>query len=384
VSTDKWRTALKLGVRARDLRLLEPGLASLSPPAILDRERAIVVQLGDAAKCIITLEYVLVVNPEEEAAQGLIAELKDKLPNPLHVGKVMSYPGLSRISDIRRTQVAQQTGGAHAPVGLSFELKVLEVCLDTVVQRLDGEAREVEGVVIPALEKLTRRIQAPDLELVRRSKNRLTRLTTRVESTKEVLEKFLQDDDDMHKLNLTAMEFSRAATLQGDLRDVLHRGTPGSRSRGRSKHVSRGGSPGGSSSSSSSSDSSLSSTGEAEVAEVAMLLEAYQMHLDTTYNRLVTLEQYVQDTEDLVNTGLDTNRNAIIAADIVLTSVMTMLGLSTALSGMFAVNLDQYSTPMAESHSVFLWVVVLGCTGGPLLLLVAFLVWAKRQGFLSV
>lgn len=47
---DKWRTALKLGVRARDLRLLEPGLASLSPPAILDRERAIVVQLGDAAK----------------------------------------------------------------------------------------------------------------------------------------------------------------------------------------------------------------------------------------------------------------------------------------------------------------------------------------------
>lgn len=40
--------------------------------------------------------------------------------------------------------------------------------------------------------------------------------------------------------------------------------------------------------------------------------------------------------------------------------------------------------PQADSHSVFLWVVVLGCTCGPLLLLVAFLVWAKRQGFLSV
>jgi hypothetical protein len=38
----------------------------------------------------------------------------------------------------------------------------------------------------------------------------------------------------------------------------------------------------------------------------------------------------------------------------------------------------------SESHDTFLWITVLGCTCGPLLVLAVFLVWAKRQGFLSV
>ncbi len=37
---------------------------------------------------IITLEYVLVVNPDDEAAQGFIDTLKDKLSHPMYVGKV--------------------------------------------------------------------------------------------------------------------------------------------------------------------------------------------------------------------------------------------------------------------------------------------------------
>ncbi len=41
---------------------------------------------------------------------------------------------------------------------------------------------------------------------MRRIKNRLVRLTTRVETVREVLEKFLDDDEDMHDLNLTANE----------------------------------------------------------------------------------------------------------------------------------------------------------------------------------
>lgn len=128
-------------------------------------------------------------------------------------------------------------------------------------------------------------IRHSDLELMRRTKNQLTRLKTRVETvggagwfglagdnlvawhsrraslppekpivtstcsaplsqlnhmlshiphrpvlrshpqTKEVLEKFLADDEDMHRLNLTAMEISRQATLRGDLHVRL--GGPG-------------------------------------------------------------------------------------------------------------------------------------------------------------
>ena len=47
-------------------------------------------------------------------------------------------------------------------------------------------------------------ISTTNLERVRRVKTRMVRLTTRVETLREVLEKFLDDDSDMKDLNLTA------------------------------------------------------------------------------------------------------------------------------------------------------------------------------------
>ena len=47
-------------------------------------------------------------------------------------------------------------------------------------------------------------VSTANLERVRRIKNRLVRLTTRVETLREVLEKILDDDSDMHQMNLTA------------------------------------------------------------------------------------------------------------------------------------------------------------------------------------
>ena len=45
-----------------------------------------------------------------------------------------------------------------------------------------------------------------NLERVRRVKSRMVRLTTRVETLRELLEKFLDDDSDMHDMNLTARQ----------------------------------------------------------------------------------------------------------------------------------------------------------------------------------
>lgn len=88
VFTERYKTAQRLGVQARDLRLLDPQLASLSPPAILDREKAIVVNL-EFVKCIITMDYVMVVNPDDEKAAAFISELRNKLANPGAPGKVL-------------------------------------------------------------------------------------------------------------------------------------------------------------------------------------------------------------------------------------------------------------------------------------------------------
>ena len=54
-----------------------------------------------------------------------------------------------------------------------------------------------EGYLLP-------QVTTQNLERVRRIKNRMVRLTTKVETIREVLEKFLDDDSDMKDMNLTA------------------------------------------------------------------------------------------------------------------------------------------------------------------------------------
>ena len=113
-----------------------------------------------------------------------------------------------------------------------------------------------------------------------------------------------------------------------------------------------------------------------------MLLEAYFMHLDNTYNRLQTLnevrvrgggcawgacapvgrarapppitqrahnqthnthkhqQQYIEDTEDLVNLQLDQHRNQLIGIDLVLTAFSAAVAVMTAVAGYFGMNLN--------------------------------------------
>ena len=83
---------------------------------------------------------------------------------------------------------------------------------------MDGLCSDLEAAAYPALDALTNRVTGPNLERVRRIKSRLTRYTTRVETIREVLEKFLDDDEDMHDMNLTAKEqaaSSYAPSLSG-------------------------------------------------------------------------------------------------------------------------------------------------------------------------
>lgn len=53
---------------------------------------------------------------------------------------------------------------------------------------------------------LVPQVSTHNLERVRRIKNRMVRLNTRVETIHELLEKLLDDDDDMKDLNLTAKQ----------------------------------------------------------------------------------------------------------------------------------------------------------------------------------
>ena len=188
---------------------------------------------------------------------------------------------------------------------------------------------------------------------------------------REVLEKFLDDDEDMHDRNLTANEDADAeeGTKEGEV------AVEPSGAREKEPDLSRTGRdpryP-----HEHSMDSSLL---ESEVAEVEMLLEAYFMHYDNSYNRLKTLSEYIKDTEDLVNIKLDQHRNQLITTDLILTALTCAMAIITTISGIFGMNLD---SGLQEAPNVFNEVTI-ATSLGALMLFGGFLIFAWRRGLLS-
>ncbi|KXZ53710.1 hypothetical protein GPECTOR_6g627 [Gonium pectorale] len=363
LQADKWRITHKLGIQTRDLRLLDPNLSTTYPSAILCRDKAIVVNL-EHLKAVITTGFVLVVNPEDEKVLRFINELKTRLVSPGGMPLSRSFQSLS---EAERSKLAPGLPGTSTlGLDLPFELKALEVCLDHMAGHLDFLTQELEASAYPALDALAHKVSSPHLERVRRIKNNLVRLTTRVETVREVLEKFLDDDGDMHALNLTAKELHeqeerRQAAEANNVDAHSTVSTTGSRSSG--------------SSSSASSDSSVE---EAETAVVEMLLETYFMHVDNTYNKLQTLHEYIGDTEDLVNIKLDQHRNQLITIDLILTACTTVLAMMTVVGAWFGMNLN---SGLQEAPAVFMEVSAGSSVIGVGLLL-AFVFWLWRAKLL--
>ncbi|KXZ42860.1 hypothetical protein GPECTOR_114g311 [Gonium pectorale] len=324
IRVDRHKLMHKLGVQARDLRLLD--LTSATPPAILDRDKAIILSADHGTS----------------GGGGSGAG-----------GKGRSYVGLAGAA----SQVTAVAG--YGSLQLPFELKVLEVCLDMTASQLDNATKLLEGEAYLNLEALTRKVSAANLEKARRIKNRLVRLTKNVESVREVLERFLNDDGDMHRLHLTGAELSRQVSMR-----------PAELGR-----LSAGLLPGGGGSVADSDSSSDSSIDEAETAAVEMLLEAYFMQVDHSYNRLQTVHEYIKDTEDLVTIQLDQHRNQLITVDLALTSLTLGCGFMTVVGGYFGMNLD---SGLQERGGLFK-AVVLSTTLGSLALWACFLAFLRTQ-----
>lgn len=56
---------------------------------------------------------------------------------------------------------------------------------------------------------------------------------------------------------------------------------------------------------------------------------------EQTTNRLHALNEYIEDTEDLVNLKLDQHRNELIGVDLVLTAMSLCMAMMTAVAGYF-------------------------------------------------
>ncbi|XP_073109332.1 magnesium transporter MRS2-I-like [Elaeis guineensis] len=193
----------------------------------------------------------------------------------------------------------------------------------------------------------------------------MTRLTARVQKVRDELEQLLDDDDDMADLCL-----SRKLA-------------------GASSHISCSGAPSwfpgsptiGSKISRASRTSAATIHGnENDVEEMEMLLEAYFIQIDGTLHRLITLHEYIDDTEDYINIQLENHRNQLIQLELFLSSGTVCLSIGALVCGIFGMNL-----PYSWKHNhgyLFKWVIIISGLVCAILFILIF-AYARRKGLVG-
>ncbi|KAH6798609.1 magnesium transporter 7 [Perilla frutescens var. frutescens] len=320
---DKFEIMRRVPINGRDLRILDPLLSY--PSAILVRERAIVLNL-EHIKAIITTDEVLLRDPLDDNVAPVVEELQRRLPLGIGRGEGEEEEMLeARTSEVETNEETD----------FPFEFRALEVALEGVCSLLDAQTRELEIVAYPALDDLTAKTNSGNLDRVRKMKSSMTRLTSRVQKVRDELEHLLDDDDDMADLYLSR-KMAMSASASTDFGDESSSLRTESRK--------------------STSSTATTTQEENNVDELEMLLEAYFMQIESTMNKLTTLREYIDDTEDYINIQLDNHRNQLIQLELFLSSGTVCLAVYSLAAAIFGMNIKY---PWRENHGyLFKWVVM--------------------------
>ncbi|PNT15316.1 hypothetical protein POPTR_010G077900v4 [Populus trichocarpa] len=290
LDADKHAIMNRVQIHARDLRILDPLLSY--PSTILGREGAIVLNL-EHIKAIITSEEVLLRDPLDEDVIPVVEELKRRLP-PANVFRQSQGDGKDHTGGQLDVEAGEED---ESP----FEFRALEVALEAICSFLAARTTELETAAYPALDELTSKVSSRNLDRVRKLKSAMTRLTARVQKVRDELEQLLDDDDDMADLYLSRKLAGASSPVSGSGGANWFPASPTIGSKiSRASRVSLATVRGD------------ENDVENDVEELEMLLEAYFMQIDSTLNKLTTLREYIDDTEDYINIQLDNHRNQLI------------------------------------------------------------------------
>ncbi|KAM2275000.1 hypothetical protein ACFX1S_044740 [Malus domestica] len=326
VECDKNAIIRRTAIPARDLRILGP-VFSLSS-SILAREKAMVVNL-EFIKAIVTAEEVLLLDPLRQEVIPFADQLRQQLPQKSQSRIQEASPlgeednGMDVSTGRQRLPVPEAVEGLQSD--LPFEFQVLEVALEVVCTYLDSSVADLEREAYPVLDELARNVSTKNLELVRILKSNLTRLLARVQKMRDEIEHLLDDNEDMAHLYLT-----RKWMQNQQPEDLLGRSAS---NRIPASHLHRLGST--------RSGSLVTSyyMDHDDVEDLEMLLDAYFMQLDRTRNKIISLREYIDDTEDYVNIRLDNQRNELIQFQLTLSIALFAISVETAIAGVFGFNI---------------------------------------------
>ncbi|KAG1347679.1 magnesium transporter MRS2-I [Cocos nucifera] len=317
LDVDKYAIMHRVQIDARDLRIIDPLLSY--PSAILVRERAIVLNL-EHVKAIITAEEVLLRDPYNENVIPIVEELHRRLVQ----GEISGQNEIEAAEDY------------ESP----FEFRVLEVALEATCSFLDARTTELETAAYPALDELTTKISSRNLDRVRKLKSAMTRLTAHVQKVQDELEQLLDDDNDMADLYLSR---KMAGASSPNSNTGVPNWLPASPTIG--SKISKA----------SRASAATFHGNESDVEELEMLLEAYLRQIESTLNKLTTLREYIDDTEDYINFQIDNHRNQLIQLELFLSAANVVLTFYSLVAGIFGMNIP-YSWNENHGH-VFKWVV---------------------------
>ena len=309
---------------------------------------------------------------------------------------------------------------------LPFELRVVEAALHDVSGRLLDEAVALERDAAPALETLAERVSAASLEKTRGIKAAMNSLAARVGAAREALEKLLQDDADMAAMRLSrgddealhedasdddALKAADDETGKdvvpgtdgnepNEQREVSARSFSGPEEREETSSGLR--SPAAVTEKMTRKDDSLDSLAKASASVsfasrsgvsvssagagaeahegVEALLEAYYMHCDYSFKRLNELRQAVEDTEDLAEIKLDSQRNQLIKVDLMLSNGALAVGAFSMVVGVFGMNLPTGLEASRDAFVEVLFVSAVACVA----LFVAVVVACRRWKLLQM
>ncbi|MED6192592.1 Magnesium transporter MRS2-I, variant 2 [Stylosanthes scabra] len=273
------------------------------------------------------------------------------------------------VEELRR-RLPKSTGDEEPCEGedneFPFEFRALEVALEAICSFLDARTIELETAAYPALDELTSQISSRNLDRVRKLKSAMTRLTNRVQKIRDELENLLDDDDDMADLYLSKKlaNLSSPASSFGAPNWLLSSPNPDSKIHRSSK----------------ASSTATSLQVENDVEELEMLLEAYFTQIDGTLNKLNTLREYIDDTEDYINIQLDSHRNQLIQLELFLSLGTVSLSIFSLVGAIFGMNIP-YTWKDGHGY-MFKWVVMLGgmvCAS----LFLSIVTYARRKGLVG-
>lgn len=368
IECDKSTIIKRVSIPARDLRILGPVFSHSSN--ILAREKAMVVNL-EFIKAIVTAEEVLLLDPLRQEVLPFVDQLRQQIPQKTPLKTQGGEQTAAKDSEKNLL-----TGGQWLPVPeaveglqceLPFEFQVLEIALEVVCTYLDSSVADLERDAYPVLDELARNVSTINLEHVRSLKSNLTRLLARVQKVRDEIEHLLDDNEDMAHLYLTRrwLQSQQSEALIGAAAsnsivcagpDLRHLNSNRSASLMSSNYVD-----------------------DHDVEDLEMLLEAYFMQLDGTRNKILSVREYIDDTEDYVNIQLDNQRNELIQLQLTLTIASFAIAVETMIAGAFGMNIPCQLYNIDGVFPTFVGVLTAACVI-LFLLVLGYARWKKLLG----